>query len=184
MNFRTNSVRRSSWHSSAACRTGKSPREPTSLSAPSRPGSVWPWKSSARNFRPEKAGRMTEPLSHSQIEQLLPATALDILEGEELTRVASHLEGCTDCARLLDSYRDVVAGLAGTLPEQPFHPTRSERLRARLLARTGRVPVAAVPERRRRSPAAADRWIGWAVAAGLAGLLMVHHSFHRPVAYG
>jgi Putative zinc-finger len=127
---------------------------------------------------------VTESLTHSEVEQLLPAAALEILDGEELARLAAHLEDCTDCTRLLDAYREVVAGLAGTLPEQPFHPARSERLRGRLLARTGRIPIADVPERRRRSPAAADRWIGWVVAAGLAGVLMVHHSFHRPVAYG
>jgi hypothetical protein len=125
-----------------------------------------------------------EPLTHTEVEQLLPAAALEILEGEELARLSAHLEDCTDCTRLLDGYRDLVAGLAGTLPEQPFHPARSERLRGRLLARTGRIPIADVPERRRRSPAAADRWIGWVVAAGLAGVLMVHHSVHRPVAYG
>jgi hypothetical protein len=127
---------------------------------------------------------VTEPLTHTEVEQLLPAAALEILEGEELVRLFAHLKGCTDCTRLLDVYRELVAGLAGTLPEQPFHPSRSERLRARLVARTGRIPIADVPERRRRSPAAADRWIGWVVAAGLAGVLMVHHSFHRPVAYG
>jgi hypothetical protein len=127
---------------------------------------------------------VTEPLTHPEVEQLLPAAALEILDGGELARLAAHLEACTDCTRLLDVYREVVASLTNTLPEQPFHPARSERLRARLLARTGRIPIADVPERRRRSPAAADRWIGWVVAAGLAGVLMVHHSFHRPVAYG
>jgi Putative zinc-finger len=127
---------------------------------------------------------VTEPLTHTEVEQLLPAAALEILDGAELARLTAHLQDCTDCTRLLDVYREVVAGLAGTLPEQPFHPARSERLRGRLLARTGRIPIAEVPERRRRSPAAADRWIGWVVAAGLAGVLMVHHSFHRPVAYG
>jgi Putative zinc-finger len=127
---------------------------------------------------------MTEPLTHTEVEQLLPAAALEILEGGELARLATHLEDCADCTRLLDAYREVVAGLAGTLPEQPFHPARSERLRGRLLARTGRIPIADVPERRRRSPAAADRWIGWVAAAALAGVLMVHHSVHRPVAYG
>jgi hypothetical protein len=123
---------------------------------------------------------------HSSIEALLPAAALEMLDGEELVTVTAHLEDCAKCARSLQSYREVVAGLAGALPEQPFHPSRSSRLRARLLARTGRVPAeAAARPNRKRGGSGMDRgWAGWAVAAGLAGVLIVHHAVHRPVAYG
>ena len=126
---------------------------------------------------------MTDPLSHLEAEQLLPAAALDILEGEELVRLQAHLQGCSECPGLLESYREVVAGLAATVPEQPFHPARSERLRARLLARTGRIPPPP-PQALPSGGSRVSRWAGWAVAAGLVGVLLVHHSIHRPVAYG
>jgi anti-sigma-K factor RskA len=129
---------------------------------------------------------MKETLSHDQVEQLLPAAALEILEGDELVEVTSHLEGCADCARLLDSYREVVATLGTSLPERPFDATRSSRIHARLLSRTGATDAGAtgrVP-RSSRLLVSVDRWAGWAVAAGMAGVLLVHHSVHRPVAYG
>src|SRR5215210_7002442 len=121
---------------------------------------------------------MTETLSHHEIEQQLPAAALEILEGQELARVIAHVEECPDCARLLQSYREVVASLATALPEHPLTAARSARLRARLL---GRARQAAGT---RALGAAAAQWTGWAVAAGLGGLLLVHHSIHRPLDYG
>ena len=129
---------------------------------------------------------MTDTMRHEQIEQLLPAAALEILEGEELVQVTSHVQECADCARLLDSYREAVAGLSTTLPAHPLQLARSARVRARLLERARRsVSLASgVASRTRRARAAVDRWAGWAVAAGLAGILLVHHSIHRPVAYG
>jgi hypothetical protein len=129
---------------------------------------------------------MKETLSHDQLEQLLPAAALEILEGNELLSLTSHLQECSTCARLLQSYREILASVATGLPEQPFPPARSARVRARLLARVGR--GASLPamggSRTRRSPGWVDRWAGWAVAAAMAGVLLVHHSVHRPVAYG
>jgi len=133
---------------------------------------------------------MTETLTHHQIEQLLPAAALEILESQEQARIIAHARECADCARLLDSYREVVAGMAATHPEQPLVPARSARLRARLLARTQErsssrpAVVSAAGSRRTTFSAAAAQWAGWAVAAALAGVLLVHHSIHRPVAYG
>jgi anti-sigma factor RsiW len=128
---------------------------------------------------------MSQTLTHDQLEELLPAAALEILEGDELVQVTAHLPQCPDCARLLASHREVVANLAAALPEQPFHPARSAELRARLLARTRTGRAAAVSlSASRRSPARVTRWAGWAVAAGLVGVLAVHHSIHQPVAYG
>jgi anti-sigma factor RsiW len=129
---------------------------------------------------------MKETLSHDQLEQLLPAAALEILEGDELLEVAAHVRECTRCAALLESYREVAAGVASRLPEQALAPDRSARVRARLLARVARGEIegadAAIP--RRRSASWVARWGGWAVAAGMAGVLVVHHAIHRPVAYG
>ncbi len=128
---------------------------------------------------------MKETLSHDQLEQLLPSAALEILEGDELLSLTAHVRDCAHCERLLESYREVLANWATGLPERPFHPAGSARVRARLLARMGSGssprPVAG---RARRSPGSVDRWAGWAVAAAMAGVLLVHHSVHRPVAYG
>jgi anti-sigma factor RsiW len=129
---------------------------------------------------------MRATLSHDQVEQLLPAAALEILEGDELLEVSAHVQECARCAELLDSYREVVAGLATRLPEQALPSNRSARVRARLLARVARRdseeadPVSPP----RRSGSWVGRWGGWAVAAGMAGVLVVHHAVHRPVAYG
>jgi len=128
---------------------------------------------------------MKETLSHDQLEQLLPAAALEILEGDELLGLTAHVRECPSCEQLLDSYREVLTGWATGLPEQAFDPIRSARVRARLLARMGSgasAPAGRSPAR--RSPGWIDRWTGWAVAAAMAGVLLVHHSVHRPVAYG
>ena len=85
---------------------------------------------------------MKETLSHDQLEQLLPAAALEILEGDELLEVAAHIQECSRCAALLESYREVVADLATKLPEQALPSDRSARVRARLLARVARADAA------------------------------------------
>ena len=128
---------------------------------------------------------MKDSLTHDQLEQLLPAAALEILEGDELLDLTVHVKECADCERQLESYRQVLAGWAMGLPERAFEPARSDRVRARLLARTKSGGSAREVEiRSRRSPGWVDRWTGWAVAAAMAGVLLVHHSVHRPVAYG
>lgn len=130
---------------------------------------------------------MTGPLTHDSADQLLPAAALEILEGEELLRFTAHAQECADCSRQLESYRNVLSQVASTLPRRLLDPDRSARLRARLLERAAGNPMAPRDlHRRDRRPwgRVIDRWAGWAVAAGLAGVLLVHHSVHRPVAYG
>jgi anti-sigma-K factor RskA len=128
---------------------------------------------------------MSATLSHDQAEQLLPAAALEILEGDELLEVAAHVQQCARCAALLESYREVVAGLATRLPEQEFPSHRSARVRDRLLARVaGGAAGVGLISPRHRSTGWVGRWAGWAVAAGMAGVLVVHHAVHRPVAYG
>ncbi|HYF40625.1 MAG TPA: hypothetical protein VD930_13105 [Gemmatimonadales bacterium] len=130
---------------------------------------------------------MTERMTHDSAEQLLPAAALEILEGEELIRVTAHARECAECSRQISSYREVLSRVALTLPLQSRDPTRSARLRARLLERAGGHPSAPrniQPYSRQRFTGVIGPWAGWALAAGLAGVLLVHHSVHRPVAYG
>src|SRR5215210_7910727 len=134
---------------------------------------------------------MSDVLSHAELEQLLPAAALEVLEGNELLEVTTHARECTRCARQLESYREVVASLATALPQRPLDPARSAGLRTRVLARAagrGGVPFEHAPAPVRKPGSAWwvgwAGWAGWAVAAGLSGLLLVHHSVHRPLAYG
>jgi hypothetical protein len=129
---------------------------------------------------------MKETLTHEQLEQLLPAAALEILEGDELLGVSAHVQQCANCERLLEAYREALATIATTLPEQPFQLARSDKVRANLLGRTrrGLTPPSDTGTRPRRASGWIDRWAGWAVAAAMAGVLLVHHSVHRPVAYG
>ena len=124
--------------------------------------------------------------SHEDLEEMLPAAALEILEQEDLELVAAHLVNCRECATLLQEYREVAAALALQLPLRPLDAGRTRALRKRLVARaTGSGPGRADGRAQGRSRALRlDRWMGWAVAAGLAGVLLTHHSVHRAVDYG
>jgi hypothetical protein len=124
---------------------------------------------------------MNQTSSHHHVDELLPAAALEILDGEDLDRVLAHARECADCSRLLQEYREVAAAIALGLPSQPLETGRSGRLRERLLTRARSHPPAS---RTRTRWGSMDQWAGWAVAAGLAGVLLVHHGFHRPLAYG
>jgi hypothetical protein len=126
---------------------------------------------------------------HTEVDELLPAAALEMLESEDHSRVVAHAQECGECARLLEEFRAVVAALGTGLPLEPLDAPRSARLRERLLARTlSHTPPAAAEIPSNPSGGfrygALDRWTGWAVAAGLAGVLLIHHGFHRPLAYG
>jgi hypothetical protein len=128
------------------------------------------------------------PISrHQDVEELIPGAALETLEGEELARVLAHARDCAECGRLLDEYRAVLGTLALDLPAEPLAAERSVRVKSRLLerARSQRAEPRFVERNTARSPlGVVDRWAGWAVAAGLAGVLLIHHGFHRPLAYG
>ena len=123
---------------------------------------------------------MNRTSSHEELEELLPAAALEILDAEDRDRVLAHARELAECARVLAEYRGVIAAIALGLPSQPMQPARKGHLRERLLARAGNdAPVRALSRW-----GGVERWTGWAVAAGLSGVLLVHHGFHRPLAYG
>ena len=67
-----------------------------------------------------------------QIEELLAAYALDVLEVEEKLQVETHLESCAACQRAFKDYLAVSEGLMAALP--PKEPPA--RIRAQLLAQT------------------------------------------------
>ena len=127
---------------------------------------------------------MNQGRQHDEMQDLLPAAALEILEGDEVQRVLAHVRDCAECGQLLEEYRQVTAGLSLRLPQAgQFDSDRSAVLRARLLARArgDRRAVLAGPH-----PATTliYRWSGWLVAASLASVLLVHHSIHQTLDYG
>ncbi len=125
---------------------------------------------------------MTTLSDHEQLQELVPAAALGALDGAESERVLAHARECRICGALLEEYRAVAAELALGLASHPMAADRSARLKARLMARALREQQGG-GERPGRS-ALAGRWTGWAVAAGLSGVLIVHHAVHRPLDYG
>lgn len=125
---------------------------------------------------------MTSTSDHEELQELVPAAALGALEAAEAERVFAHARECDVCGALLEEYRGVGAELALGLASPTLAPERSARLKARLMARVRSEPHRGGARPGRRALAA--RWTGWAVAAGLSGVLLMHHAVHRPVSYG
>ena len=118
---------------------------------------------------------------HAEVQELLPDAAVEMLDPAEAERVLAHVRNCEECAGLLREYRDAAAVLALQLPARPMSDKRTSAVRSRLLARAG--ADRAIPTTRKAS-SMIYQWSGWMVAAGLAGILLVHHSIHRPLDHG
>ena len=124
---------------------------------------------------------MSSVAGHGEIQEKLPAAALTMLDPAEMEQVRVHIRECPECARLLEEYRAAATALSLQLPRTPMDPVQSDALRARLLARARANPRKLVT---RKVSSMIYQWSGWMVAAGLAGILLVHHSVHRPLDYG
>ena len=122
---------------------------------------------------------MSSVPGHTDIQEKLPAAALTILEPAEMEQVRAHIRECPECATLLEEYRDAATVLALQLPQTHMGSARSGALRGRLLGR-----ARAKPRNTQKASTMIYQWSGWMVAAGLAGILLVHHSVHRPLDYG
>jgi hypothetical protein len=123
---------------------------------------------------------------HEELEEMIPAAALDILEPAELEQVLAHVRNHPECAKLFQEYREAAATLALELPGGRFDPLRAKAVRSRIMARA-EARTSNGGGRRTAGRALGPRigqWLGWAVAAGLSGILFVHHSVHRPLDYG
>ena len=120
---------------------------------------------------------MSLEMTHDDVRAALAAEALDALDGDERDAVRAHLEGCPECRAELASLREAAAALALSAPYRPMERERSDRVRARLLARAAAdaaPPPSAVPgvipiERARR-PAGVQ--VGWLAAASSLLLLL------------
>jgi hypothetical protein len=118
---------------------------------------------------------------HAELQEMLPAAALEILEVTQMEQVIAHIRECPECATLLQEYRDATVGLVLHVPRRRMDVRRAGALRARLMARAQferAIPVS------RKASSMVYQWSGWMVAAGLAGVLLVHHSIHRPLDHG
>jgi hypothetical protein len=78
---------------------------------------------------------MSLDTEHENVQAALAAEALDALDGEERQALHAHLAGCAECRAELESLREAASLLAHTAPHVPLDPARSDRIRARLLAR-------------------------------------------------
>ncbi|HEU4451797.1 MAG TPA: zf-HC2 domain-containing protein, partial [Longimicrobium sp.] len=74
-------------------------------------------------------------MTHEDVRAALAAEALDALDGEERRALLEHLMGCEECRRELAELREAAGALAHAAPHRPMEPARSDRVRARLLAR-------------------------------------------------
>jgi hypothetical protein len=118
--------------------------------------------------------------SHDEVQAALAAEALDALDSGDGERVSEHLAGCAECRAELDSLREAAALLGHLAPPRPLDAARSDRMRARLLARAAadRAPAPApvaeptradvIPITRARS----GRSAGWLAAAASVALLL------------
>jgi anti-sigma factor RsiW len=70
-------------------------------------------------------------LTCRQIAELLYEYVTDQLPAERARELESHVVGCVDCYRYLDSYRKVIA-LGQNLPPEPMPEELARRLRSML----------------------------------------------------
>jgi anti-sigma-K factor RskA len=88
---------------------------------------------------------------HQQVQESLPAYALNALDEAEITAVAEHLDRCTECHTVLIEVQTVLGVLPYALPPHPPAP----EMKARLLA------VAAREKRPSPLPAAPPSTPAW-----------------------
>ncbi len=118
---------------------------------------------------------------HRQVQAALAA-----LTGPGGDALRAHVGSCAECSRGLAEVQDALLAVLYLPPPRSLDAERSETVRERLLGRAaGAAPApshAAAPPPRR--PLALLSAGGWLVAAGLATMLLTHHSFHRPLQFG
>ena len=97
---------------------------------------------------------------HSSWDELAVGWALYALEPEDETRFTAHLSGCPRCARTVAETTDVMAAMAGDLPQAEPSAGLRDRLRAAVeqveqlppTARADEPPVAPVAPKSARQP--------------------------------
>jgi anti-sigma-K factor RskA len=77
-------------------------------------------------------------MTEEHVLNLLPAYALEILDEEDLLKVAIHLSHCPACSQELESYRIAVSALALSVPIQTPEPDLKSKILHRVQAEAGR----------------------------------------------
>jgi anti-sigma factor RsiW len=117
-------------------------------------------------------------MTHEELQELIPAYALDALGAEEEMEVKAHLASCDDCRELLAPLAETAGALALALP--PVAPP--PRLRERILMETEPAPHSPPLSLPRRTM---WRRVGAAVAAavvvvmGLVNVLLINRLSDR-----
>jgi hypothetical protein len=134
---------------------------------------------------------MSQKPTHEEMQGILASDTVPVVSGPEWERLCAHLAECEACrSDLAELYPDLTWP-SEPLPGAAMDRARSQRVRARLLARAiaEAADISGEPNPGVRTARASPRrrastWTGWAVAAGMAGLLLTHHAFHRPLELG
>jgi anti-sigma-K factor RskA len=112
---------------------------------------------------------------HEIFDDLAAGWALGALEPDDAARFEAHLrEGCAQCERTLEDYRDVLVTVAGDLREVPPPRVRDAVLERAGARSAGAPSLRAVPAGRRRTGrlrAVLVSATGMALAAGLAAII-------------
>lgn len=117
---------------------------------------------------------------HQELIDQLDAYIDHELGDEESARVEAHLSGCTRCQRALQLHRALRDTLAGA-PVARAPDSLRERLLIELDAEQALPPRgASATHRRPRVRQFAQPWLGWAAAAGLAAVMLVHGFWTGP----
>lgn len=122
---------------------------------------------------------------HGTAQPLLAPYALGALDAAERRAVEMHVAGCGVCRGELQELEATVTLLAEAAEFGPPDLERLARVRTRLMARVESTERASADDA--RLPSGETGWQaagGWLTAAVLASLLLLHHSFHRPLMYG
>ncbi len=117
---------------------------------------------------------------HRQVQAALAALA-----GPDGDALLAHAQSCAECSRALAGVQDALLAALYLPPPRSLDAGRSDEVRERLLGRAaGAAPARSVAPAPRRPLALVGGAGGWLVAAGLATILLTHHSFHRPLQFG
>ena len=112
---------------------------------------------------------------HETFDDAAAGWALGALEPDDAARFEAHLrEGCAQCERTLEEYRDVLVAVAGDLSEAPPPRVRDAVLEGAGARSAGAPALRAVPPGQRRTgrlPTMLVSATGMALAAGLAAIV-------------
>lgn len=118
---------------------------------------------------------LKDAAKHEQIEELIPAFALESLSAAEARQVEEHLAGCATCRAELAAYQEVAAQMALAVPQV----APSAELKQRLMSRLPQPPAPVLAPNRAVTPETPrqerfwERWFRQTPALAWASLVLV-----------